>query len=69
MDLLVRHEGRLVPVEAKLNETPTPRLGDQIRALFAPLPGETAAPGYVVTPGSSTLPLGEDVRALPFAHL
>ncbi len=69
VDLLVRHGGRLVPIEAKLNETPNPRLGDQMRALLTALSAETAAPGFVVTPGSSTLPLGEDVRALPLANL
>lgn len=69
VDLLVRHEGRLVPIEIKLTETPNPRHGDQIRALYATLPEETQQPGYVVTPGSSTLPLGSGVRALPFAKL
>jgi predicted AAA+ superfamily ATPase len=69
VDLLVRYEGGLVPIEVKLNATPTPRFGDQIRALVRALPVEVRTPGYVVTPGSSTLPLGEGVRALPLARL
>ena len=69
VDLLVRHEGRFVPLEVKLTETPNPRLGDQIRTLHSALPKETRKPGYVVTPGASTLPLGHDVHALPFARL
>ncbi len=69
VDLLVRHEGHLVAVEVKLNATPSPRFGDHIRRLFEALPGDTLAPGYVVTPGDSRLPLGASVQALPFARL
>ncbi len=69
VDLLVHHEGQLVPLEAKLTETPNPRHGDQIRALRSALPGETRSLGYVVTPGASVLPLGKEVQALPFARL
>ncbi|MBA4370071.1 MAG: GTP-binding protein [Coriobacteriaceae bacterium] len=69
VDLLVRHDGKLVPLEVKLNATPVPRHGDAVRALLTTLPRDVITPGYVVTPGSSTLPLGENVKALPFARL
>lgn len=52
-----------------LSSTPTPRFGDEIRDLTATLPTETLTPGYVVTPGASELPMGPEVRALPFAKL
>lgn len=66
VDLLVRHESRLVALEAKLNATPTPRIADPVRALQDLLPDTIEKPGYVVHPGSSALPLGPNVRALPF---
>lgn len=69
VDLLVRHEGHLVPLEAKLNATPSPRVANPIRALQALLPDAIEKPGYVVHPGSSQLTLGPDVRALPFGLL
>ncbi|TLM76659.1 MAG: ATP-binding protein [Actinobacteria bacterium] len=69
VDMLVRHDAGLVPLEVKLSETPNPRHADQIRALRSILPAEIASTGYVVTPGSSTLPLGEGACALPFSRL
>jgi hypothetical protein len=69
VDLLVRHEGRLVPLEVKLSETPSPRFGDQLRRFMESVPDSADRQGFVVTPGDSTLPLGPGVRALPFGRL
>lgn len=69
VDLLVRHEGRLVPLEAKLSATPTPRVAQPIAALQQLLPDTIAELGYVVHPGASDLPLGPGARALPFSSL
>lgn len=69
VDLLVRHNSKFVTLEAKLNATPMPRFGDSIRSLQADLSAVTEKPGYVVHPGSSVLPLGANVRALPFGTL
>jgi len=68
VDFLVEHEGRLVPVEAKLTSTPRPTMGDGIRRLRALL-GERCLTGYVVHSGPQRLPLGEGVTALPLAEL
>ncbi|MHB1341092.1 MAG: ATP-binding protein [Coriobacteriia bacterium] len=69
VDLLVRSGDRLVPLEVKLTATPNPRHGDQVRSILAALPTAVRSTGYVVTPGTSDLPLGAGVRALPFARL
>jgi hypothetical protein len=67
--LLVRDGTALVPLEVKLNATPTPRMADGIRRLSAAIPEAVRLPGYVVHPGDSVLPLGADAVALPFARL
>jgi len=69
VDLLVKEATRVVPLEAKLNATPVPRMADGIRRLAAAIPGEVRLPGYVVHPGDSTLPLGPDAVSLPFSRL
>lgn len=69
VDLLVRHKGRLVPLEAKLNATPTPRVARAIAELQSLLPGDVADMGYIVHPGTSELLLGPAARALPFSSL
>lgn len=69
VDLLVRHNGRLVPLEAKLNATPSSLVARPISTLQQLLPDTVAETGYLVHPGTSALPLGPTVRALPFASL
>lgn len=68
VDVVLETRGKLVPIEVKLSATPKPAMASSIfsfRRDFA----ERAAPGYVVHPGSITLPLGEGVKAIPFAEL
>lgn len=68
VDLVVDTGRALVPVEAKSSATPNPAMGDGIRAFRAAL-GSRAAPGFVVHPGATRLPLGPGITAIPFAHL
>ncbi|MBU4255186.1 MAG: DUF4143 domain-containing protein, partial [Acidobacteria bacterium] len=68
VDIVVEWEGRLVPLEVKLSSTPVPRMGGTIRLFQTAMEGR-AASGYVVHPGTVTLPLGPGVSALPFADL
>lgn len=57
-----------MPIEVKASATPRPAMARPIGTLQRDL-GEAAAPGYVVHPGDVRLPLGQGVRALPFAEL
>jgi len=68
VDILVETGRKLVPVEVKLSATPIPAMARGIRAFNEALEGQ-AAPGYVIHPGDSRLPLGRGVTALPFALL
>jgi hypothetical protein len=68
VDFLVEAAGKLVPREAKLSSTPRPAMAAGIHAFRRDLP-KMSAPGYVVHPGTTRLPLGGDVTALPFAEL
>ena len=68
VDFLVEWETRIVPIEVKLSATPRPRMAASIHAL-RDLLGDKAAPGYVVHPGDTRLPLAPGVTALPFADL
>jgi len=68
VDFLVEWEGKLVPVEAKLNSTPRPGMASAIKRLRSDL-GTRAGPGYVIHPGDARLPMGEGVTALPFSML
>jgi len=68
VDLLVGREGRWVPLEVKLSATPRPEMARGIEELGRAL-GDTIAPGYVVHPGESTLPLGPRAQALPWSSL
>jgi predicted AAA+ superfamily ATPase len=68
VDIVVETGRTLIPIEVKLSATPKPAMASGIRSLNEDLGGK-AAPGYVIHPGDSRLPLGEGVTALPFAAL
>ena len=68
VDFVVASGGKLVPIEVKLSATPRPAMGAGIRRFQRDL-GSVAAPGFVVHPGDTRLPLGRGVSALPFASL
>jgi uncharacterized protein len=68
VDFLVEAGTTLIPLEVKLSSTPRPRMAAGIAALRHDL-GDVVAPGYVVHPGNTRLPLGADTIALPLSDL
>jgi hypothetical protein len=68
VDFLVEQGGELIPIEVKLSSTARPSMANEIRAFQGEL-GRKAAPGYVVHPGDTRLPLASKVTALPFGEL
>jgi uncharacterized protein len=68
VDLLVEHNGGLVPVEVKLSSTPRLPMAASIRGFQSDFP-EKAGQGYVIHPGEVRLPLGPGVKAIPFSDL
>ena len=68
VDLVVEAAGRLIPLEAKLSATPDRTMARNIETFRKDL-ADLAEKGYVVHPGSVTLPLGPDAVALPFTDL
>jgi len=57
-----------VPIEIKQSETPRPEMAKEIVNFQKDFEGK-ASQGYVIHPGSMTLPLGKGVVTLPFANL
>ena len=68
VDIVVDIGGKLVPIEVKLSATPRPAMASSIK-IFQNDMEDRSMPGYLVHPGDARLPLGEGVRALPFANL
>ena len=68
VDILVETDGKLVPIEVKLNATPRPAMAGGIKTFRKDF-GAKVLPGYVVHPGSVRLPLGSGVTALPYTQL
>jgi len=68
VDIIVDTGGKLVPLEVKLTATPHPPMAKGILGLREAL-GDRVAPGYVVHPGESQLPMGPGVVSLPFSVL
>ncbi len=68
VDLVVRYNGELIPIEVKLSATPKPAMASGIKAFRNDL-GARSASGYVVHPGNARLPLSPGVSALPLQEL
>ena len=68
VDFVVEAGRGLVPIEVKLSATPRPPMAAGILAFHSAL-GAKAAPGYVIHPGDTRLPLAPRVTALPFDEL
>jgi predicted AAA+ superfamily ATPase len=68
VDIVIEFEGKLVPVEVKLSETPNTNMAKGIASFQNDLRDRTM-PGYVVHGGTSRLPLAPEVGALPFDAL
>ncbi len=52
----------------KLTATRHPGMAEGVVA-FREAPGRKAGPGWLVHPGDTQLPLGANIRSLPFANL
>lgn len=68
VDLVIDTEGQLLPVEIKQSETPRPEMAKEILSFQGDFRGK-AGQGFVIHPGSMTLPLGKGVVALPLTNL
>ncbi len=68
VDLVVAHNGKLIPIEVKLSSTPKPAMASGIRTFQEDM-GARAAHGFVVHSGDTHLPLGREVSALPFQEM
>ena len=68
VDIVVEHEGRLVPVEVKQSSTLKPAMASGILA-FREAFREKADKGYLVYPGAERAPLVKGVEAVPFSDL
>jgi predicted AAA+ superfamily ATPase len=65
VDLVIEHNGKLMPVEAKLSATPKISMTSGIQA-FKQTYGDRSGTGWVVYSGDQLLPLGNQVVAVPF---
>ena len=68
VDIVLEAAGKLIPIEVKVSATPKSAMASSIKTFRADF-GDKAAPGYVVHPGTITLPLAQGVTAIPFAEL
>ena len=68
VDMVIETQDHLVPIEIKQSETPRPEMAKEIVNFQKDFEGK-ASQGYVIHPGSMTLPLGKGVVTLPFANL
>ena len=68
VDMVIETQDQLVPIEIKQSETPRPEMAKEI-VNFQKDFEEKASQGYVIHPGSMTLPLGKNVVTLPLANL
>ncbi|MFA6244978.1 MAG: DUF4143 domain-containing protein, partial [Candidatus Hydrogenedentales bacterium] len=68
VDLLVEHDGMLIPIEIKATATPRPEMAAGIARLQEDL-GAKASSGYLIHSGDVRLPMGTGATALPFAEV
>ncbi len=68
VDMVIETQDQLVPIEIKQSETPRPEMAKEIVNFQKDFEGK-ASHGYVIHPGSMTLPLGKGVVTFPFANL
>ncbi len=68
VDMVIETQDQLVPIEIKQSETPRPEMAKEIINFQKDFVGK-AGQGYVIHPGTMTLPLAKGVITLPFAGL
>ena len=66
IDLIVEAQARLIPIEIKASATARPNMASEINTFRRDF-GERVAPGYVIHPGKTALPLGDGAVAWPLA--
>jgi predicted AAA+ superfamily ATPase len=68
VDMVVETQSGLIPIEIKKSETPRPEMARELLGFQRDFK-EKALSGYVIHPGTTSLPLGEGATALPLAML
>ena len=68
VDVVVETQSGLIPIEIKKSETPHPEMAKELMGFKRDFK-EKALSGYVIRPGTMTLPLGQGTTALPLATL
>jgi predicted AAA+ superfamily ATPase len=68
VDIVVETQSGLIPLEIKKSETPRPEMAKEVMGFQRDLK-KKALLGYVIHPGTITLPLGQGVTALPLTML
>jgi hypothetical protein len=68
VDIIVEHEGMLIPIEVKATATPRPEMAASILRFQKDFASRTA-PGYVIHGGDQRLPIAPRVSALPISAL
>ena len=68
VDLVIETQDQLLPIEIKQSETPRPEMAKEIINFRKDFEGK-AGQGYIIHPGSTTLPLGKGVVTLPLDNL
>jgi len=68
VDLVIETQSGLIPMEIKLSETPRPEMAKGILGFQRDFK-KKALPGYIIHPGTITLPLGQGITALPLNKL
>jgi len=68
VDMVIETQDQLVPIEIKQSETPRLEMAKEIISFQKDFAGK-AGQGYIIHPGSTSLPLGNGVVTLPLANL
>ena len=68
VDMVVETQSGLIPIEIKKSETPRPEMARELLGFQRDFK-EKALSGYVIHPGTMSLPLGKGATALPIAML
>ena len=68
VDVVIDVQGRLIPLEVKLSATPRLEMAQELLRFRRDFQ-EKAGPGYVIHPGTMSLPLGPGVQSYPLDNL
>ena len=68
VDVVIDVQGRLIPLEIKLSATPRLEMAQELHRFRRDFQ-EKAGPGYVIHPGTMSLPLGPGVVSYPLDNL